>query len=98
MRNNRTSFFSATCIAALMAGCGGGGGSSVPASSSNTQKVILSVAGSTSLSNASRHARSLDGTPVTILVNGVAVGTGTLDASGKATVTLTTAVSLGTTV
>jgi hypothetical protein len=97
MRSHHASFFSATCIVALLAGCGGGS-SSVPASSSNTQKVILSVAGSTSTLNAARRPQSLDGTPITILVGGVAVGTGTLDATGKATVTLSSAVPLGTTV
>jgi len=87
--------------ALIVAACGGGGGSAVPAgggTTSTTQsKIALAFAGTSTLSGL-RATKSLAGTTITVTYNGATVGTGSLDSTGAATITLTSPVPAGSTV
>ena len=89
---------------ALLAACGGGGtspGGTVPNPSAPTtqsaQSVGLTFSGTQTLEKV-RRPQGLASTPVTISIGGVVVGTGTLDANGRAKIKLTAAVPPGSTI
>ena len=91
--------------AALLAACGGGGGTSPGGTVPNpagppaqsAQSVGLTFSGTQTLDKV-RRPQGLASTPVTISIGGVVVGTGTLDANGRAKIKLTAAVPPGSTI
>lgn len=91
---------------ALLAACGGGGmSSSVPGNpiappgngTQSAQSLGVTFAGTQTLALA-RSTRDLTSTVVTVSVNGVVVGTGTLDNKGHAKITFTAPVAAGSTI
>jgi hypothetical protein len=95
----------ALLAAALLAACGGGGTSSAaqnPVSPpvgnpQSTQSLGITFAGTQTLA-AIRRPQDLASTPVTVTVNGVVVGTGTLDGNGHAKIAFTVSVAPGATI
>ena len=96
----------ALALAASLAACGGGGGGTVPTPASGNitqtpahsgQSLGLTFAGTQTLARV-RRTQDLTATPVTVSVNGVVVGTGTLDGKGHAKITFTVTVPPGATV
>jgi hypothetical protein len=88
---------------ALLVACGGGGGS-MPAGNqgpsglqSSGRSVGITFSGTQTLAKI-RQTRDLNNVSVTVSVNGVVVGTGTLDGNGHAKITFTVPVAAGATV
>jgi hypothetical protein len=103
MNHSHTTLFAALLCASVLAACGGGGGSAgsssitPPASAQSGPRVALAYTGTTTLAR-TRTPQALSGTAVTITYNGKVVGSGTLDASGAATIELEGDVPEGATV
>lgn len=97
----------AVLAAALLAACGGGGSgvSTVPqnpvsppgGNPQSTQSLGITFAGTQTLAKV-RRPQDLAATPVTVTVNGVVVGSGTLDGNGHAKIAFTVSVAPGATI
>ncbi|HET9393182.1 MAG TPA: hypothetical protein VFO29_06675 [Candidatus Rubrimentiphilum sp.] len=85
---------------AVLAACGGGAGTgsggALPRANSSSL-VVMSFSGITSLSSGVR-TLSVTGTSVTLTFNGQIIGTGTLDATGKAVIEIEKPVPPGSTI
>ena len=101
-----TNSFAVLVAVAMLAACGGGGGtsSSVPSpdqppvtAPQSTQSLAVTFAGTQTLGKV-RSPRDLTATPVTVTFNGTVIGTGTLDASGRAKIKFTASIPPGSTV
>jgi hypothetical protein len=92
--------------AALLAACGGGGGTSLGGNTipnnpgsvpQSTQSISVTFAGTQTLAKV-RSPQDLASVPITVTVNGVVVGTGTLDGNGHAKIKFTVPVQPGSTI
>lgn len=102
-----TNFAAVLVAVAMLAACGGGGGTSpsvpnggqppVSPPQTATQSLAVTFAGTQTLGKA-RSPRDLTATPVTVTFNGTVIGTGTLDANGRAKIKFTASVPPGSTV